>query len=528
MAEQIRCAIYTRKSTSEGLDQEFTTLDAQRESAVSYINSQKAEGWTVIDTLYDDGGYTGATMDRPGLTKLLDDVKAHKIDCVVVYKVDRLSRSLLDFSKLLEMFDMNNVTFVSVTQHFNTQNSMGRLTLNILLSFAQFEREMISERTRDKMAAARRKGKWLGGRPILGYNLDTENKKLIVNKEEAKLVRRIFTLYAEGMSLLGIVKMLNNEELRTKRVVTKTGKVFGDITYGKSLLAAILNKRLYTGKIPFDGEVFNGEHKAIISEELFEKVEKKLVENKNVRMPYKYKPKYTNLLSSRLTCSACKTKLIGTYTKKNKTILYRYYVCTNAQKRGYDICPTRSIRADAMEEAVILCLHKEFLKLNMKDEAALILSSMHEEKRRLIFSSTKNIVVDAKQQTMTLTLWNDTEKTIKFKITRPSYNFSHRKSTRIKKIPRFMQNFLLVHHIDLMLENGTFKGFSDAAKYLNLSYSRISQIMPLIFLSPKIKEDVLLTSVDKLQKVSERKLRDIAAEPEWEKQEEMWGKIALQ
>jgi len=189
---QIKCAIYTRVSTSEGLEQEFTSLDNQRESAESYIQSQKTQGWTLLPERYDDGGYTGANTDRPALQKLISDIKEDKINCVVVYKVDRLSRSLLDFSKLLEFFDQCKVTFVSVTQHFNTNSSMGRLTLNILLSFAQFEREIISERTRDKMGAAKKKGKWIGGCLPLGYDLDKETHRLMVNPAEAEIVKPKF------------------------------------------------------------------------------------------------------------------------------------------------------------------------------------------------------------------------------------------------------------------------------------------------------------------------------------------------
>jgi len=197
----VYCAIYTRKSTSEGLEKEFTTLDAQREAGESYIASQKSQGWITLSDEYNDGGFTGADTNRPALQKLINDVKLGKISCIVVYKVDRLSRSLLDFSRLLEFFDAHKVTFVSVTQHFNTESSMGRLTLNILLSFAQFEREMISERTRDKMAAARKKGKWTGGMPILGYDVDLEKHKLVINEQEAKLVRKIFKLYLEISSI---------------------------------------------------------------------------------------------------------------------------------------------------------------------------------------------------------------------------------------------------------------------------------------------------------------------------------------
>jgi site-specific DNA recombinase len=191
-SRQVRCVIYTRKSTAEGLDQEFNTLDAQREAAESYIASQRQQGWICLPDRYDDGGYTGGNMERPAMKQLLADIEDGKVDCVVVYKVDRLSRSLLDFARIMEVFEQHNVSFVSITQQFNTATSMGRLILNVLLSFAQFEREMIAERTRDKMAAARRKGKWLGGTPVLGYDVDPQTRRLIVNPEEAARVRDIF------------------------------------------------------------------------------------------------------------------------------------------------------------------------------------------------------------------------------------------------------------------------------------------------------------------------------------------------
>jgi site-specific DNA recombinase len=194
-AKTIRCAIYTRKSTEEGLQQEFNSLDAQREASEAFIVSQKHEGWQVITDHFDDGGYTGGNMDRPALKRLLAAVEARSVDCIVVYKVDRLSRSLLDFARIIEIFDRNGVSFVAVTQQFNTTSSLGRLTLNILLSFAQFEREIISERTRDKMSAARRKGKWIGGHPVLGYDIDNKGGRIIVNPAEAEQVRTIFELY---------------------------------------------------------------------------------------------------------------------------------------------------------------------------------------------------------------------------------------------------------------------------------------------------------------------------------------------
>jgi len=202
----VRCAIYTRKSTDEGLEQEFNSLDAQRESAEAFIRSQQHEGWVCLPDRYDDGGFTGGNMERPALKRLLADIEAGEIDCVVVYKVDRLSRSLLDFARIMETFERHGVSFVSVTQQFNTTSSMGRLTLNILLSFAQFEREIIAERTRDKMAAARKKGKWVGGVPVLGYDVDSRGGRLLVNEEEAVRVRAIYDLYLDHQALLPVVQ----------------------------------------------------------------------------------------------------------------------------------------------------------------------------------------------------------------------------------------------------------------------------------------------------------------------------------
>src|ERR1700682_4017450 len=204
----VRCALYTRKSTEEGLEQEFNSLDAQRESAEAFVRSQAGEGWTVLPDRYDDGGYTGGNMERPALQRLLADVEAGKVDCAIVYKVDRLSRSLLDFARILEAFETHHVSFVSVTQQINSATSMGRLMLNVLLSFAQFEREIIAERTRDKIAAARRKGKWAGGHPLLGYDIDPQRFKLLVHEEEAVRVRALFALYLEHQSLGAVVEEL--------------------------------------------------------------------------------------------------------------------------------------------------------------------------------------------------------------------------------------------------------------------------------------------------------------------------------
>jgi site-specific DNA recombinase len=260
----IRCAIYTRKSTEEGLEQEFNSLDAQRESAEAYIKSQRHEGWICLPDRYDDGGFSGGNMERPALQRLFADIEAGGIDCVVVYKVDRMSRALIDFSRIIELFDKHRVSFVSVTQQFNTTNSMGRLTLNILLSFAQFEREIISERTRDKMSAARRKGKWVGGMPVLGYDIAPEGGRLIVNEGEAVQVRAIYQLYLEHKAMLPMVHELKARRWRAKRWTTKKGRERGGKLFAKGSLFRLLTNVIYTGNIEYKGTIYDGEHAAIL------------------------------------------------------------------------------------------------------------------------------------------------------------------------------------------------------------------------------------------------------------------------
>jgi len=259
-ARKLRCAVYTRKSSEEGLDMEFNSLDAQRESCEAYIASQRAEGWVLVPDRYDDGGVSGGTLERPALRRLLADIEAGLIDVIVVYKIDRLSRALMDFARLVEVFDANTVTFVSVTQSFNTTTSMGRLTLNILLSFAQFEREVIGERIRDKFAASRRRGMWMGGWAPLGY--DIAERKLVVNTAEAVLVRRIFAGFAELESATKLVRVL-----RAEGVTTKRGKPID-----KNDLHRLLINRIYLGEAVHKGTSHPGEHTAIISQEAWDAV----------------------------------------------------------------------------------------------------------------------------------------------------------------------------------------------------------------------------------------------------------------
>lgn len=411
--KRLYCAIYTRKSTAEGLDQDFTSLDAQRESAENYINSQKHEGWTNPNGRYDDGGFTGANIERPALQKLLSDIKEHKVDCVVVYKVDRLSRSLLDFSQLLEFFDQHGVTFVSVTQQFNTNTSMGRLTLHILLSFAQFEREIISERTKDKMAAARKRGQWLGGRPPFGYTVEKDSKKLTVSPQEADLIREIFQLYLEGNSLLQVANIINDKGCRTKQATAKNGKSFGGKKFGVTHIQFVLKNVLYLGKINYSGQIYDGQQDAIIDEEIFKKVQKKMAENRVTRKAFKNKD-CSGLLTHLLKCKTCKSTMFHTYTLKKGNHKYRYYVCTNAQKRGYGTCPNKSINAQRAEDEIVRILKKTLEKSKdkygdeLKLEVEALLSPVwdtlfFEEKRKILKTLLKEIDCDVAAQKIGIT-----------------------------------------------------------------------------------------------------------------------------
>src|SRR6516162_1215090 len=278
-ARQVRCAIYTRVSTDQGLEQDFSSLDAQYDASQAYIRSQTHAAWTLLRTKYDDGGYSGGNTDRPALQRLLADVRASKIDVIVVYKVDRLTRSLADFAKLVELFDQYNVSFVSVTQQFNTTTSMGRLTLNVLLSFAQFEREVTAERIRDKISASKRKGLWVGGMAPLGY--DTKGRKISINEAEAERVRTIFRSYLRLGSLNLLMADLRQRGIVTKVRTLKSGKTVGGIPFTRGPLAHLLRNRFYLGEVMFKGEVLAGEQPAIIDRDLFETVQTRLTEQVN-------------------------------------------------------------------------------------------------------------------------------------------------------------------------------------------------------------------------------------------------------
>ena len=352
-APTVRCAIYTRKSSEEGLEQEFNSLDAQREAGEAYIASQRNEGWVCLPDRYDDGGFSGGSMERPSLERLLKDIGTGKIDCVVVYKVDRLSRSLMDFARIMEAFDRKGVSFVSVTQQFNTTSSMGRLTLHILLSFAQFEREIIGERIRDKIAAQKRRGKWAGGVPVLGYDVDRSggSPRLVVNLREAARVREIFQIYLDAGSLQRAVTELKRREWTNKRRLTKKGEQKGGRPFDTGTLHVLLTNPILTGKIVHKEQIYDGEHEAIVDPALFERVRQQLSENGRTGGA-EVRNKYGALLRGLLRCKHCDCAMIHTfYGKKGR--YYRYYRCLHAIKNGARTCAAATLPGLEIEKLVV-------------------------------------------------------------------------------------------------------------------------------------------------------------------------------
>ena len=340
----VRCAIYTRKSTEEGLDKDFNSLDAQREAAEAYIVSQHQEGWLALPHAYNDGGFTGTNTERPALDQLMAEVAAGGIDCVVVYKVDRLSRSLLDFARLMAVFEQRGVSFVSVTQQFNTRTPVGRLTLHILLSFAQFEQEIISERTRDKKAAAKRKGKWTGGFVPLGYDLDPYGGRLLVNEAEAGQVRAIFQLFAEKRSLAGTLQELQRRGWTTKSWVTEKQKRHAGAEFTEDTLRRLLANGLYAGVVSYRGHRYRGEQERIVAPSLWKRVQQRLAFAETQSVPKK--PTLGALLTGLLDCGGCGKPMAHTSNKRGDRC-YRYYVCRNAN------CVGRPVAAAAFEASVL-------------------------------------------------------------------------------------------------------------------------------------------------------------------------------
>jgi len=369
----VRCAVYTRKSTDENLDSDFNSLDAQREAGESYVKSQRHQGWVVLPERYDDGAYSGANLERPALQRLLTHVHAGRVDAIVVYKIDRLSRSLLDFARLMEELDQNQVALVSVTQQFSTSTSMGILLRNILLSFAQFEREVTAERIRDKIAAEKRRGRYLGGVPPLGYDVDRERKCLVIAPDEAELVRLTFRRFLKSGSAVALARELNDEGHTTKSWTTKKGKVRPGRPWNKAHIYRLLTNPTYIGLIKHKDKRYPGLHEAIVEQSVWDEVQTVLSGNAPPRARAG-RSRTPALLKGIIKCGHCGTSMGVTFARKSGRT-YRYYLCQRANKEGYATCPVKTVSAGTVESAVTIQLRKI---LHSPEEVASVLRTMHE------------------------------------------------------------------------------------------------------------------------------------------------------
>jgi DNA invertase Pin-like site-specific DNA recombinase len=507
---RIRCAIYGRKSTEEGLEQEFNSLQAQRESAEAYILSQRQLGWTVIDEEYADGGFTGANLDRPALKKLLADVEAHKIDCVVVYKVDRLSRSLLDFAQLMSLFERHQVSFVSVTQEFNTTTSLGRLTLNILLSFAQFEREIIGERTRDKVSAARRKGKWTGGIPVLGYDVDPRGGRLVVNETEAGRVRRIFEVAARCGTLTATLGEVNQAGLKTKEWTSQRGRFHPGRLFSKSTLALLLGNILYTGSVRHKGTVYPGEHEAIIQRRLWDRINRKLQANGDHQRERRHE-KQQALLTGLLRC-ACGQRMLPTFAV-NHGQRYTYYVCESGKKKGQHACRrSRVARAD-LETSIVRQLEPV---LGKQPNGEFVKQSLE---RVQYNPATRNV-------TVILRGGRRVEYILPAPV-RPGVQTTAIEGRTTGHVPRISKLMALAIQYRQLVKSGRVANYAEVARAGQVSRPRLSQVLSLNNLAPSIQEALLSlpNTVVGADAVTERDLRSIVKAVDWDTQRKLFEKL---
>ena len=438
-----------------------------------------------------------------------------------MYKVDRLSRSLLDFSQLLELFEQNKVTFVSVTQAFNTNTSMGRLTLNILLSFAQFEREIISERIRDKMASSKKKGKWIGGRPSLGYDIDKVNKRLVINSKEAELVKKIFDLYLKKRSLLSVATALNEKNFVTKSYRTAEGSESGGLRFKTTSIQTILKNPFYIGKVNYSGELYQGEQERIISDEVFQKAQEILANNYRERK-VSGRVKTTGLLNGILRCKACESSMYYIYSRKGNH-KYHYYLCMNAQKRGYKNCPTRLVSAQVTEDKFM-----EFLRTISTDPRIEVTSweaLTLEEKIPILRSIAKVAHYDANEGNLEIILQNsDTSHQFALKLAELKHTPFYRQQEKITKEPPIRQNLILAHQINQVAQERKCN-LKEIANWIGLTHARICHIANMLLLSSQIQKEILLSDDKVLFNIPEYKLRDVIAQADWNKQQELWNNL---
>ena len=502
----VRCAIYTRKSTEEGLGQDFNSLQAQREAGEAYIRSQRQAGWVALEKAYDDGGCSGANLERSALQQLLQDVTAGEIDTVVVYKVDRLSRSLLDFARLMGVFEQRGVSFVSVTQEFNTTTSMGRLTLNILLSFAQFERELISERTRDKLGAARRKGKWIGGIPILGYDVAAGGGRLVVNEREAEQVREIFTIAARVDSLETARTEITRRGILTKQWQSRRGRAHGGQPFSKTTLRALLSNVLYVGSIRHKGAIYAGEQPAIVEAEVWQQVNRQWEERGRHQAGRKHRRR-AMLLLGLLHCGQCGRALVRLATTRRGRD-YSYYGCPQAKRGG---CGQEAVATEDLEEAIRREVTPGYLS--------------HGDGTAALAEVVQRVSYDSRTRQVRLSMRDGGEMRFVLEIAnRPGVRNGGKECGRVPRISRLMA---LAIKLEGLLGEGKLGNQAEVARLGKISRARLSQILNLRNLATTIQEQLLLLPKTRRGKepITETMVRGIAGLIDWEEQEQQFAAL---
>jgi DNA invertase Pin-like site-specific DNA recombinase len=524
----VRCAIYTRKSTEEGLTQEFNSLEAQRECCEAYIESQRQQGWRVLAQPYDDGGFTGANLNRPALQQLLADIEAGGIDAVVIYKVDRLSRSLFDFARLMQIFDQHRVSFVSVTQQLNSSTPMGRLTLHVLLSFAQFERELISERTRDKISAARRKGKWMGGYPVLGYDADATGTRLVVNEAEAERVREIFGLFLRHGELMSAVEEIRQRGWGMKSWTTRKGRFHAGEEFDRPALARLLTNVLYVGKVKHHGKVYAGEQAAIVEAALWQQANDLLRQPRGVG-EQNLRNRQGGLLQGLLECGVCGSRMVVGNTQR-KGRRYAYYVCLQTQKRGAQACPGQSVAAQRIEAAVVEGVRRAAEQCEGLGEGMgegwekLGRAAQHDILRQMMDRVCYNgrkaeaIVHWCGEPGRALTSLRIQGKAS----VEPAQAAAEPKGPvecAGERLPRITRLLALAVRLEGVLGEGTIGSGAELARLGGVSRARITQILNLRHLAPAIQEEILvMTPGSQVAKVTERAVRRLTGVLDWRQQ----------
>ena len=474
----LRCAIYTRKSTEHGLELEFNSLDAQRDACEAYVKSQASQGWKALPQHYDDPAFSGGNLDRPALKKLLADIEAGRVDVVVVYKIDRLTRSLADFAKLVEAFDARPISFVAVTQQFNTTTSMGRLTLNVLLSFAQFERELSSERVRDKIAASRRKGKWTGGSVPLGY--DAKEKRLVVNKTEAETVRTIFRRYLELQSFGKLVTDLDRRHIVTKRRKTRVAKFNGGIPFTYGPLAHLLKNRIYLGEVHHGGKWFEGEHEAILDRVTFDRVQQLLDTKSNGR---KAKRSESGALLAGKLHDDKGNRMSPSFSTKNG-VRYRFYV-SSALLRGRkaEAGSIGRIAAAEIESAVLVAL-----KTHQQQKGSDSASALIEMLERVVVTSDQLLLMTANT--------SDREgREIKIawstKARESAITVESSRASEVAHNESLIQSNVRAHVWLHCLQDGAYESVEQLADANRLNPKVVRLALRLAFLSPEVTSAIL-------------------------------------